>query len=77
MERLRQFIAEYSQIDDGVIRISLENSGRLMHRDAYYKRVKGFLEQHWDNTAVEEFQKHKVVFLEELLGKLMNEQLAE
>jgi hypothetical protein len=76
MERLKQFIAEYSQIDDGAIRISLENSGRLMRRDAYYKRVKGFLAQHWDEMAVEDFKNRKVVFLEELLGKLMSEQLA-
>jgi hypothetical protein len=75
IERLNQFISEYNQIDDGIIRVSLENSGRGMKRDAYYKRVKGFLEQHWGKEAVEEFGKRKTAFLEELLGKLMDESL--
>jgi len=62
IERLKQFIAEYNQIDDGWIRVSIENSGRGIKRDVYYERVKGFLEQHWGNSAVEEFQKRKGCF---------------
>ncbi len=73
--RLEQFIAGYNQIDEGVLTISFENSGKLIRRDAYYKQVRGFLAQHFDNAAVEDFNKRRVVFLEELLGKLVNENL--
>ena len=73
IQRLSAFISEYNQIDDGWLKISLENSGKLMQRDAYYKRVNAFLEQHWGSSAVEQFRERKVIYLEELIGKLMNE----
>lgn len=75
IERLNAFIREYNQIDDGWLRISLENSGKLIRRDAYYKRVNTFLEQHWGKWAVDQFRERRVVFLEELIGKVMNGEL--
>jgi hypothetical protein len=46
IQRLSAFISKYNQIDDGWLRVSIENSGKLIQRDAYYDRVNAFLEKH-------------------------------
>jgi hypothetical protein len=77
MARLRELIRDYNQIDEGMYASrDFANSGKVMKSRAYHERVRGFLEQHFGNSAVEEFKRRRVGYLEELLGKLMKEQLA-
>ena len=76
IERLRELIKDYNHIDEGIYGSrDLANWGKAIKSRTYHERAKGFLGQHFGDSAVEQFKERGAAFLEELLGKLVAESL--